>query len=81
MVTMKRHREPSAQTFSLPLTVLPQADKGSKQTMIEDSGLLDVTIKYRANKIHTTDDKPTLDQVGLSVDVIRICGLKVCHVL
>ncbi|XP_031563486.1 C2 domain-containing protein 3-like [Actinia tenebrosa] len=76
MVTMKRHREPSVQTFSLPLTVLPQEDKGSKQTVIEDSGLLDVTIRYRANKIQTIADKPTLDQVCLSVDIIRICGLK-----
>jgi hypothetical protein len=60
--------------------VLPEEDKSTKQNMNEDSGLLDVSIKYRANKIQTTDDKPKLgdDQVCLSVDVIRMCGLKVC---
>ena len=81
MITMKKPGETSIQSFSLPLTTLPNA---AEERNSESGGLLDIIIKYRQSKLalpqthrvnQNTADMNT--QVCLAIEVIRACGLKV----
>ena len=80
MVTMQKQGEASTQSFSLPLTTLPNPQSNTS----EPGGVLDVTIKYRHSKLVIPDvhriDEDILDmntQVCLAIEVVRACGLKV----
>ena len=78
---MQKPGDPSIQSFSLPLTTLPNPTENRDS---ESDGLLDVVIKYRQSKlvlpqIHRVNEN-TADmntQVCLTIEVIRACGLKV----
>ncbi|XP_048589193.1 C2 domain-containing protein 3 isoform X3 [Nematostella vectensis] len=76
MVTMQKQREPSVQAFSLPLVVIPGDEDGSRQAMVQDTGLLNITVKYRHSTLSTKGLTARPDQVCLNFDVIRACGLK-----
>ena len=81
MVTMQKQGEANIQTFSLPLTVLAGDEMdGMRQDRVQDTGLLDVTVKYQQVKTgqpaggHTAQDD---NHVCLSLEVFQACGLKV----
>jgi hypothetical protein len=78
---MQKPGDPSIQSFSLPLTTLPNPTENRDS---ESDGLLDVVIKYRQSKlvlpqIHRVNENTTdmNTQVCLTIEVIRACGLKV----
>lgn len=75
---MRKPGEISIQSFSLPLTFLPNdCEKSDPDTSLE------VVIKYRLSElarthtIHKTDEVDLRDHVCLSIEVVRACGLKV----
>ena len=82
MVTMQKHNEPSVQTFSLPLTVLPGDGQTGTQGRFQDTGLLDVTVRYRQSKMDESalsheQGRGQENHVRLLLEVTRACGLKV----
>lgn len=83
MVTMQKQGEANFQTFSLPLAVLAGNEvDGMRQDKVQDTGLLDITIKYQQVKTgHPTGgrtaQKEDNNQVCLSLRVFQACGLKV----
>ena len=78
---MQKPGDTSIQSFSLPLTTLPNPTENRKS---ESGGLLDIVIKYRQSQLafprtHQVN-KSTTDMnthVCLAIEVIRACGLKV----
>lgn len=83
MVTMQKQGEANIQTFSLPLNVLAGDEMdGMRQERVQDTGLLDVTVKYQQVKTgkplggHSAQ-KEDENHVCLSLEVFQACGLKV----
>ncbi|KAK7097644.1 C2 domain-containing protein 3-like [Littorina saxatilis] len=82
MVTMQKRGEPSVQSFSLPLTPVASDSRDAEgQAKMKDSGLMDVTVHYKAqrieNAVNTSISQPSSgSQVCLSVAVTRASGLK-----
>jgi len=83
MVTMQKQGEANFQTFSLPLRVLAGNEEDSmRQDKVQDTGLLDITVKYQQVKIEDPIGRRTAqvednNQVCLSLGVFQACGLKV----
>lgn len=80
MVTMQKQGDTNIQTFSLPLAVLSGNEiDGMRQTRVQDTGLLDVTVKYKQVKVGlvTEIQKEDDSHVCLSLKVFRACGLQV----
>ena len=81
MITMQKPGETSIQSFSLPLTTLPNPTVSKKS---EPGGLLDIIIKYGQSKLaipqihRVNENKADINtQVCLAIEVFRACGLKV----
>ena len=80
MVTMQKSTEPCVQTFSLPISVLPGEAQAPLQGRVQDTGLLDVTVRYRQSKRagRSPDQRREKDDhVGVVLEITRACGLKV----
>ena len=83
MVTMQKQGETNLQTFSLPLAVFAGNEvDGTRQDKVQDTGLLDITIKYQQVKTEDPKGRCTAqmeddNQVCLSLGVFQACGLKV----
>ena len=84
MVTMQKQGEANIQTFSLPLNVLAGDEMdGMRQDRMQDTGLLDVTVKYRQVKTvqptagHAAQKEHDQNHVCLSLEVFQACGLQV----
>ena len=83
VVTMQKQGEANIQTFSLPLRVLAGNDVDNmQQDKVQDTGLLDITIKYQQVKTEHPSGRRTAqmednNQVCLSLKVFQACGLKV----
>ena len=80
MVTMQKQGEANIQTFSLPLTVLAGDEvDGTRQDRVQDTGLLDVFVKYQQVKVgqQPVVQKEDDNHVCLSLEVFQACGLKV----
>ncbi|XP_067663139.1 C2 domain-containing protein 3-like [Haliotis asinina] len=85
MVTMQKRGETAIQSFSLPLsqvTTESQLEDPEAKAKVKDSGLMDVTVNYKAKTIKTNSASEgqqavlTGSQVCVSVGVIRATGLK-----
>lgn len=81
---MQKQGEATIQTFSLPLNVLAgdEMDGMQQQDRVQDTGLLDVTVKYQQLKTGQavggrTAQKEDNNHVCLSLEVFQACGLKV----
>ena len=81
MVTMQKQGEASSQTFSLSLMSVPVEGHAPRQARALDTGLLDLTIKYRKTTAESSQLGYTAqeDHVCIAVEVSRACGLKVLH--
>lgn len=83
MVTMQKQGEANLQTFSLPLAVLAENEgDGTRQDKVQDTGLLDITIKYQQVKTEDPVERHTAQMednnlICLSLEVFQACGLKV----
>ncbi|XP_048237074.1 C2 domain-containing protein 3-like isoform X2 [Haliotis rufescens] len=85
MVTMQKRGEPAIQSFSLPLSQVAtesQLEDPESKAKVKDSGLMDVTVNYKAKTLKTEAASVgqqailTGSQVCVSVGVIRATGLK-----
>ena len=82
MVTMQKQGESSNQTFSLSLMAVTVMDGDTpRQTRSLDTGLLDLTIKYRKTSFSDSrfGNAVQEDHVCVAVDILRACGLKVSN--
>lgn len=83
MVTMQKQDEANLQSFSLPLAVLTENEgDGTRQDKVQDTGLLDITIKYQQVKTEDPIERHTArmednNLICLSLEVFQACGLKV----
>lgn len=73
LITMHTEGGVSSQSFSLPLTSLDVSYED-----VRSCGVMNILVTYKKATIHSHSNHQTSNTVGLSVSILRLCGLKQC---